>query len=147
VSELWVPEAAFAADERAVARALRDYDDELRLVPQPSAHGLRYEVRRWRGTDKPAEFLLAWIDEQLEPLPLSMKLLELVKQHDRNTRSRVLDENVRDELRRQAIERSWDDDVEAAVGDWLMPHGRPVLPRSVSLRQARDRRRARGEKA
>jgi hypothetical protein len=146
MDRFWLPEAAFAADERAVARALRDYDDELRLVPQPTENGLAYQVRRYRGGDKPSEFLFFWVDERGEPLPLSMNILDLVKQHDRNTQSAYLDEVARDELKRQRDDAHWEAQTQAMADDWVPRHGRPVLPRSVSLRQSRDKQRAKGKK-
>lgn len=144
--DYWVPESHFAADERGVAKALREYDDELRLVPQPTPYGLAYQVRRWRGGDKPSEFLFFWVDQNGDALPLSMQLLELVKQHDKNLRSRRLDADALNELKKQREEAHWDAEMEALATDWEPKHGRPVLHRSVSLRQSRDKQRAKGKK-
>jgi hypothetical protein len=145
--DLWTP--PLAADERAIAAALREYDPELRLVPQESdAYGCTiYHVRRWAGNDRPSEFLFAWVTETGEALPLSHRLLDLVREHDRNLRAQRLDADAKNELKRQEDKRHWDSEMEALSGDWEMKHGRPVLPRSQSLRMSRDKRRARGEKA
>lgn len=143
---LYLPESHFAADERAVSRALREYDDELRLVPQPTSTGLAYQVRRWRGGDKPSEFLFFWVDERGEPKPLSMQLLELVKQHDRNTQSKRLDADAKNALKKAREDQHWEDEVAALRDDWMPTHGRPVLPRSTSLRMSRDKQRAQGKK-
>jgi hypothetical protein len=143
---LWVPESAYAADERAVARALRDYDDELRLVPQPTEDGLAYQVRRFRGGDRPSEFLFFWIDDRGDPLPLSMNILEFVKQHDKNTQSRYLDEVALDALKKERENAHWEAETQAMADDWVPKHGRPVLHRSTSLRMARDKQRAKGKK-
>lgn len=140
--------ASYAADEAAVARALKDYDPELRLAPQPSdGYGCTvYKVFRWQGNDRPAVFLFAWVDEHGNPYPLSMQLLELVKRHDRNTRNRALDADVLNAQKKAREAAQWEKDVEARRTYWDTPHGRPVLPRSQSLRMARDKRRAEGEK-
>lgn len=144
--DVWVPETHYASDERAVARALREYDDELRLVPQPTSQGLAYQVRRWCGGDRPSEFLFFWADQYGNALPLSMRLLDHVKEHDRNTQSRRLDADARNALKQAAEDKGWSDDIEALASDWAAKHGRPVLPRSQSLRMSRDKQRARGEK-
>src|SRR5215510_10143671 len=84
-SGLLVPEGAL---EAAVARELRELDDDLRLVPQDSdAYGRRiYKVYKYMGGDRPAQFILMWSDEEGNPYPLSSSLVEEVKRHDRNLR-------------------------------------------------------------
>lgn len=143
MSELWTPAAT---DEAQISRMLRDYDDELRLVPQPGEQGLVWQVRRYQGNDRPSELVCVWQSEHGDPYPLSSGILDLVKQLDKNTRSARLDADARNALKQAEEAKQWDRDVEAITGDWLMPHGRPVLPRSQSLRMARDKRRSRGEK-
>lgn len=142
---VWVPETHFASDEQAVSRALREYDDELRLVPQPTDTGLAYQVRRWRGGDRPSEFLFFWADDHGNPLPLSMRLLDLVKQHDKNTQSKRLDADARNALKQAREDAHWEAEMEALTTDWMPSNGRPILPRSTGLRMSRDKRRARGE--
>ena len=84
-SGLLVPQGSL---EAAVAAALREYDDDLRLIPQDSdAFGRRiYKVYKSMGNDTPAIFILMWADEHGEPFPLSMQLVEEVKRYDRNSR-------------------------------------------------------------
>ena len=143
---VWIPETAMAADERAINRALREYDDELRLVPQPTSTGLAYQVRRYRGGDKPSEFLFFWVDDNGDPLPLSMNILDLVKRHDKNTQSAYLDDVARNALKKRREDAHWEAETQAMADDWQPKHGRPVLPRSVSLRMSRDKERSRGKK-
>jgi hypothetical protein len=134
--------ACESQDERSVQRDLREYDSELRLVPQAGG----YQVRRWRGPDRPSEFLFAWVDANGDPLPLSSRMMDMVRLHDRNTRGRALDADVANAAKHEQDARDWDAQVEAATGDWAAKHGRPVLPRSTSLRMSRDKQRAKGKK-
>jgi hypothetical protein len=75
-----------------------------------------------------------------------MQLLELVKQHDKNTQSRQLDADAKNALKKAREDAHWEAEMEALRTDWEPTHGRPVLPRSTSLRMSRDKKRARGEK-
>ena len=83
---LLVPQGAY---EEAVARALKEHDPLLRLVPQDSDHfGRRvYKVFRYAGSDRDAEFILFWGDPTNGvAYPLSMAIVDEVKRHDRNER-------------------------------------------------------------
>jgi len=140
--DLWLPQGA---DEAHVSRALREYDDDLRLIPGVPKQGIPYKVYVYRG-DQPAVFVCAWADKNGDPLPLSSALLEMVKLHDRHTRDRAPDA---DEMNARLRERQAHDnetDTEALVDDWRTREGRyALLPRSRSLYLARARARARGE--
>jgi hypothetical protein len=48
--------------------------------------------------------------------------------------------------RKARLARQLERNNEALADDWNPKHGRPVLPRGQSLRLARDKRRAKGEK-
>lgn len=147
---LLVPEAM---DERAVSRLLRQYDPELRLVPpgvtltgETREQVRSYRVARYAGSERPIQFVCGWWDERGEPLPLSSSLLDRVMELDRNTRAKYLDDVARNELARQERDKNAKRDYEAIQDNNTFKHGRPVLPRSQSLRMSRDKRRARGEK-
>lgn len=91
-----------------VARALQDYDDQLHLARD--GHGL-WRVYRTVGSEHRDVFICAWQDAQGKPLPLSMGLLEKVRQLDRNTREPApdpdaLNEAVQAELQRDRM-REW----------------------------------------
>lgn len=133
--------AQASQDEAAVARALKQHDSELRLVPQESdVLGKRcYKVYRYAGSERPAEFILAWMKDG-EALPLSMGLVDAVKALDRNSRAPYQDEDELNAAMRERRDKQTADDIEAIRSDWATREGRSaVLPRSVSLRQARSR--------
>jgi len=141
--------AEFGQDEAAISKALRQHDPDLRLVPRHSEKfGKRYyAVYRYAGSDRPAEFVCAWTTDAGEPLPLSSRLLDLVQKLDRNTRGEYEDENARERKRREQLERQLAADTQDLIDDWKARDGRSaLLPRGVSLRMARDKRRARGER-
>jgi hypothetical protein len=137
-------------DEAAVRRALTEHDPELVLLPpgvdvygRPWPERQGYRVYRKVGGDKPIEFICFWGNDQFEPYPLSSALVDKVKELDRNTRSRQLDEYVREEQRRQEIEKQEQRDQEALASDWDRKHGVPVPHRGPAL--ARGRRAMRRE--
>ena len=140
---LLVPEGAL---ESAVARALKEHDRDLRLVPQDSdAFGTRiYKVYKWNGPDREATFILGWWDENLRPLPLSMNIVDLVKHHDKNTVGRPRDEDELDREFRAQKRKDYLRDAEAIVhdhADRVDGKKHQVLPRSRSLYLARQRAR------
>lgn len=135
-------------DGAAIGRALRKRDPLLSLQGWPSnTHGcIIWKVVRYAGPDRPPDTVCVWQSDRGEPYPLSSGILDLVDQLDKNTRSTYASEDERNAQleaeRRKATERA----NEAIRDDTTFKHGRPVLPRSQSLRMARDKRRARGEK-
>ena len=132
----------------SLERELKKRDPLLSLQGWPSqTHGcILWKVVRYAGPDRPPDTVCVWQSERGEPYPLSSGILDLVDRLDRNTRSAYVGEdelNARLERSRAAqVNR----DNEALVDDWVFKHGRPVLPRSQSLRMARDKQRARGKK-
>jgi hypothetical protein len=142
--------ATHGADEAACAAALREYDRDLRLVPQDSDHfGRRvYKVFRYVGSEQPAHFVCGWWDEFGKPYDgLSVTgLLEMVKRLDRNTRSVNVDPDVRnaelrERQRREAAERI--DDLAKEYDDRISGRVHTILPRGRDLYAARNRVRAR----
>ena len=135
-------------DGGVLERELRKRDPLLSLQGWPSAtHGcILWRVVRESGPDRPPETVAVWQSESGEPYPLSSGLLDLVDRLDRNSRHRHVGDDEFERRRKAARDRQVERDNEALRDDWNPRHGRPVLPRSQSLRMARDRRRAKGEK-
>lgn len=141
--------AEHGAGEAAVARELRTYDPDLRLIRgiDPATETWFYKVYRYAGSERPAEFLFAWMDAKGQPLPLSMRLLEKVREQDRNTRAAAVNEDIANELNRQRLDAMAERDAEDAVAEWLPREKRSaVLHRGQHLRMARDKQRAKGRK-
>ena len=140
--------AELGMDGGALERELRRRDPLLSLQGWPSAtHGcILWRVVRESGPDRPPETVAVWQSESGEPYPLSSGLLDLVDRLDRNSRHRYQSEDALERRRQAKRDRQVERDNEALRNDWNPRHGRPVLPRSQSLRMARDKRRAKGEK-
>lgn len=146
--------AEAAADHASVAKALREWDNSLRLIPPgvmfdgaPAPERFGYRVYRWAGGDREPEFICFWGDEHNHPYPLSHGLVERVKQLDKNTRAKYVSDAVANELLLQERQKQLAADNEALKSDYLPMEGRsPMLHRSQSLRRARDKQRARGKK-
>ena len=146
-SGLLVPEGAH---EAAVRKALRQLDDDLRLVPVDSdAYGRRiYRVVRYQGSERPFVPVLFWGDEYGNPYEgLSVTgLLDMVQRLDRNTRGTVPDSDTRNaelvERRRREANAALDEIAREFRGRLEGTRSSP-LPRSESLRRARDKVRAR----
>ena len=142
--------ACEGSDEAACAAALRQYDPDLRLVPQDSdAYGRRiYKVYRYQGSEQPAVFVCGWWDEYGNPYEgLSVTgLLDMVQRLDRNTRGQVLDSDTKNaelvERRRREANAALDEIAREFRGRLEGTRSSP-LPRSESLRRARDKVRAR----
>ena len=106
-----------------------------------------WKVYAHRGSDQPAVFVCAWMDSQGVPLPLSHRLLDMVREQDRNTRGHYKTEDELNAELRARNDRVISDRMDAVTEEWLSREkSHAVLPRSVSLRMSRDKRRARGEK-
>lgn len=131
----------------ALERALKQIDLDLALQawPRPDGPPL-WKVVRYAGPDRPPETIASWVDERGEPLPLTEGLLDVVRRLDRNSRGEYVDPEEKNRRFRELVERDWERDTEAARDDWNFKHGRPVLPRSQSLRMSRDKQRAKGKK-
>ena len=139
--------AEHGMDTAALERELKRRDPLLSLQGWPSLeHGcVVWRVVRDAGPDRPPETVCVWQSERGQPYPLSSGLLELVDRLDRNTRGVHVSEDELNARRERAQLRQQERDNDALVDDWSPKHGRPVLPRSQSLRMARDKRRAKGE--
>ena len=134
-------------DGAALERELKRRDPLLSLQGFLSLeHGaVVWRVVREAGEAGP-ETVCVWQSESGEPYPLSSGLLDLVDRLDRNSRGGYASADELDERRRAEQVRQQQRDNEALADDWNPKHGRPLLPRSRSLRMARDKRRAKGEK-
>ena len=137
------------ADEAAVSRALRQHDNDLRLVPQDSdAYGSRvYKVYRYCGPDRPAEFLFLWGDDYGNPYPLSMAVVERVKQFDKNARGNAeyVDPDEHNRRMKERIQRGYDADVDTIKSEELRRGTKSyVFHRSPALAVARRRGRRKG---
>jgi hypothetical protein len=140
--------AEIGMDGVALERELKKRDPLLSLQGWPSqTHGcVLYKVVRYAGPDRPPDLICVWQSERGEPYPLSSGLLDLVDRLDRNNRVPYADEDELNARRAQERRKQTDRDNEGIEDNWLFKHGRPVLPRSQSLRMSRDKRRNRGEK-
>jgi hypothetical protein len=136
------------ADEAAVYRALRDYDNDLRLVPQDSdAYGQRvYKVYRYAGSDRPAEFLFMWGDDLGNPFPLSMQLVERARHFDKNSRNRdYVDPDEHNRRLKEQRHKDADADAETIKDEMLKRHGRsPAFRRSPAFAASRREARRKG---
>lgn len=139
--------AEHGSDAVAVQRALQEHDRDLRLIPQESDHYGRivYKVARLTGGDRPVQWVMSWRTRDGEALPLSMRLVDKVKELDLNSRAPKDDPDDLNAQVRAERERDLDREMENLSEDWQRKHGQPILHRSQSLRLARDKRRARGE--
>lgn len=134
------------ADEASVARALKEYDPDLRLIPQDSdAYGRRiYRVARRVGGDRPVQWVVTWRTREGDALPLSHRLVEKVKELDLNTRARVDDPDDLNAALKDERRKDYDTDMDEIVRDHLKTHkGRFITPRSQALALARRRGRRR----
>jgi hypothetical protein len=136
-----------ASDAAAVERQLKQIDRGLALQAWPRRDGppIWRVVLHFAG-DRPPETIASWVDRRGEPLPLSERLVDLVRSLDKNSRVEFVDADGKNQQFDKERERNNDRDTEALISEWRFPHGRPVLPRSQSLRLARDKRRAKGKK-
>lgn len=136
-------------DQAAIERQLQKRDPLLTLQgwPSPTLGTILWKVVRYGGPDRPPDTVCVWQSDRGEPYPLSSGLLDLVDRLDRNTRGDYKNEDQRNDEFARERQKNLDRDNEAIRDDTTFRHGRPVLPRSQSLRMARDKRRNRGEKA
>lgn len=135
-------------DHARIERELKKRDPDLSLQGWPSnTHScIIWKVVRYAGPDRPLDTVCVWMSDRGEPYPLSSGILDLVDRLDRNSRSVYKNEDDLAAERRRELEKKFARDNEAIQNDIAFKHGHPVLPRSQSLRMARDKRRAKGEK-
>lgn len=139
--------ATEGSDEAACAAALREYDRDLRLVPQDSDHfGRRvYKVFRYVGSERPAIFVCGWWDEFGRPYDgLSVTgLLEMVKRLDRNnTRHQNVDPDEKNARLLADRKREHDERMAEVVEEFrdrIDGKSSSPLTRSRSLYLARNR--------
>jgi hypothetical protein len=74
------------ASAAQIGRLLREHEPRLRLVPQQdeARRCLLWQVWRHNGNDRPADYIVTWMDQYGEPLPLSTQIVERVKLFDPN---------------------------------------------------------------
>jgi hypothetical protein len=101
-------------DGAQVARELRRYDPALCL--RVDVNGL-WRVYRTVGSEHRDVFICAWQDAGGVPLPLSMRLLDKIKQLDRNTRSPAPDPDELNARLRRETERQYQSDTEAIISE------------------------------
>lgn len=135
-------------DHASLERELRRRDPELSLQGWPSqTHDcIVWKVVRYAGPDRPPDTVCVWMSERGEPYPLSSGLLDMVDRLDRNTRARYRGEDDLNAERERERRKQLDRDNEGIHENTTFKHGRPVLPRSQSLRISRDKQRAKGKK-
>lgn len=144
--------AEYGADGAAVRRALKEYDPNLELLPPGVDVAGGADRRHWRvyarvAHDRPLVFVTAWATSSGEPLPLSMRLLDKVRQQDRNSRVGYQDADERNRQHMARLEAHARAESAALVDDHLRSAKRfHPAPRSVALRMTRDKQRARGRK-
>jgi hypothetical protein len=113
-----------SGDERAVARALKEYDPDLRLVPAVVKEQVAWKVYRHSGPDRPALFLFMWGDEYGNPWPLSYRILDKVKTLDKNTSTGARDEDAL-EAHRKASKAKEEETLRTDLyDDWKSLDGR-----------------------
>lgn len=141
------------ADEKVVAAALRRLDPQLFLDPEyeplgPHGPYVFMTVKYHLGSERPPSLVCEWRDQN-GPKPLSLGLVEQVKRQEgvmATAFREAMDANRR--KREQALRDVGDAAYDIAMAGGLSAAGKRSvnLPRSQSLRMARDKRRARGEK-
>lgn len=141
-SGLFVAETA--TDYMSVAQALRDHDSQLRLVPQGVDRNGRpiYKVLLDVGPERPAELVLAWMDDSFEEaLPLSHRIVDEVKRLDRNSRAdRISDDEHNRMVREQAEQQLHEELVGVGLEEAARTRRSPALHRGVHLRRSRHAR-------
>lgn len=135
-------------DGAAIERDLKKRDPDLSLQGWPSqTHGrMLWKVVRYAGPDRPPDTVCVWQSDRGEPFPLSSGILDMVDRLDKNTRSVYLDGDTRNAALRAERAKQDERDAEGIRDNTTFKHGRPVLPRSQSLRMSRDKQRAKGKK-
>lgn len=139
-------------DTETVARALRRLDDRLFLDPEyeplgPNGPYVFMTVKYHLGSGYPPSLVCEWRDSN-GPKPLSLALVEQVKRQEGRMASAFAEVMAANELKRQKAVKDVGDAAYEVGLDAPKAAGKvgALLPRSQSLRMARDRRRSRGEK-
>lgn len=142
-----------AADKREVQRALDRLDRDLFLDQELSPIGpygpyVYWVVKHWIGSGHEPVPVLEWRDEN-GPWPLTMAIVERVRRTDEKWETifdRMMKQN--EAKKQEAINAVGEGSFEIAREGYRSARGTKSvnLPRSQSLRMARDKARSRGEK-
>lgn len=143
-SGLLLPEGT---EEAAVRDLLQKHDRNLRLTKQIDMTWGRwvYMVSVQVSPDR-VERLLSWRDENGCPLPLSSAIVDRAQMLDRNTVGGPENEDEANRAlleRRRRESREWGEEIASEFGKRIDGRFSSPLPRSQSLRMARDKQRAR----
>lgn len=136
-----------AVDERQVSRALRDFDDRLRLSQEiDSEYGcFVYRVVRIWSQEHDAAVICEWRDEQGAPLPLSHRLVDKAKSLSMNSRAPQVDVVAHNDALVAAQQREADEMLDELARDAARRSGRVnAFHRSPGLARTRARLRDRG---
>lgn len=116
--------------------ALKQHDPNLELGEVNGCWKVYY---RYGGEGHQVEFLTDWRDPDGTPRELSMGLVDQVRGQDRNSRSKRLNAEQLNVKREEDLAKHKEAMKEGIIENTTFKHGKPVLPRSVSLRRARSK--------
>lgn len=139
------------ADERTIDKALKQLDPSLFLDKEyepigPQGPFVFFCVKNWVGSGHPPIPVLDWRTES-GPKPLSHALVEQVKRQEGRMAQALREaEKANQKKRQDAIDAVGEYTEEIARAGYRSARGTKSvnLPRSQSLRQARDKQRSRG---
>ncbi len=97
--------ASTRASGGEIARMLKEYDRNLRLIPQFADGRQRWEVWFDRGPSLEAVFVFAWIDPDGTPRPLSTGILDEARRHDKISGERLKTADQLNEEHRERTEK------------------------------------------
>lgn len=132
--------ACEGADEAAVRRALKQFDQRLMLdkLPDDQHQAFVYVVLCRTGSDTPPHRILSWRDDDGRPLPLSHAIVEEAKRLHAGSRAPRVDvdaENDRLVARQQAEEREELEAYAADIVERLRGRTSYLLPRGIGRRR------------
>lgn len=136
--------------EREVDEELKKLDPRLFLARQWSPRGEFYEVRFWEGSEREPTLIEDWRDGADRPKPLSSGLVYAVQEGMKrgpvdvgaiDRRNREIGERREDEAQELMERIAVEFQGKRRIGNYMS------VPRSIGLRQSRDRIRRRGGKA
>jgi len=138
-----------AADFATIDRELRRFDDRLSLtfeIDSRTQHRVYQVLCQYAGDH--VAVLCEWRDEWGFPLPLSSGLIEQVRvQRAQEAVTDYAAINAAAAARAAQESDEEMDEITRDMGPRISAKRSAVLQRGAGLRRARDRRRARGEKA
>lgn len=119
-----------------IRAALKRHDQNLELG---QVNGVWKVYYRFGGESHQVEFLTDWRDPDGTPRELSMGLVDQVRGQDRNSRTKRATADELNVQREKNLAKEKERRIEGLIDDTTFKHGRPVLPRSQSLRRARSK--------